>query len=83
MIGAGSTAEVSSRAKQSTSQFVRAFVVRRISGVRADLRPGSKLYREAKMVVEYIRYSIDGPFVDDREEMRHYQVTLSSLRSGS
>jgi hypothetical protein len=35
------------------------------------------------MVVEYIRYSIDGPFVDDIEEMRHYQVTLSSLGSGS
>jgi quinol monooxygenase YgiN len=133
------------------SRSGQAFVVRRISGVRADLRPGSKLYREAKMVVEYIRYSIDGgraeafedayrrasealetsehceryevsrcsedptqhvvriewdseeghlsgfrrspefrgffeavgPFVHDIEEMRHYQVTLSSSGSGS
>jgi quinol monooxygenase YgiN len=115
------------------------------------VRPGSKLNREATMIVEYIRYSIDdgraeafedayrrasealgtsehceryevsrcnedptqhivriewdsedghlsgfrrspefrsfleavGPFVDDIEEMRHYQVTLSSSGSGS
>jgi quinol monooxygenase YgiN len=37
----------------------QAFAAGRIYGVQAELGPGSKLYREVKMVVEYIRYNID------------------------